>query len=273
MWWCCRGCVACGRSLTLALARAPLVKPLALKQPNSSLTLDSSPDQSMEEETKATRAYRDQCRDSAPWRRSTCFTMNDPQVVAINGSCPSDRTTYFCKDGTVKECRGQRSILRDGQVSLGFACYRCVGVTLPRRSGTRLAMIGEEVLGQMLANYRFSRPLNGSATSPVWSTTQVAASVSSGVQPSRQGLPQRIPESFTPEMHISLAQKIARCFCCSSISAHTAKALAEQQPDAAALSRKHPRRLSCWPRGERRRTTWFFRSCTLGYDRCCNWVA
>ena len=59
----------------------------------SSLMLESSPCQSMEKETRATKAYRDQCRDGAPWRKSACITSNHLRIVAINGSCPGAQTT------------------------------------------------------------------------------------------------------------------------------------------------------------------------------------
>ena len=133
----------------------------ALEHPGSSLMLESSPYQSMEKETKATKVWRDQCSDGAPWRKSTCITSNDPRVGAMNGSCPG------CPDHVMWQGLNSEGALWTNWPGFARSCvaalvWRCA---LLGRSGTRLAMVGDDVLCWMLANSRFSRSLNGSATS------------------------------------------------------------------------------------------------------------
>ena len=96
-------------ALTFAGAQNSVDETVALEQPGSSMTLDSGPYQSMEKKTKPAIAYRDQCRDGALWRKSTCITSNDFRVVAINGSCPGCRSTCCTKDGTGATLRRRRS--------------------------------------------------------------------------------------------------------------------------------------------------------------------
>ena len=72
----------------------------------------------------------------------------------------------------------------------------------------------------------------------------VAASVTAGVQPSRQGLPHVIPDFLTPETHMSVAQSISHPFALPPlVHPAIAKALAEQDGVAKALVERRPRML------------------------------
>ena len=225
-------------ALTLAKAQTSIGETFALEQPGSSLMLESKPYREMEKDTKATRAYRDQCRDGAPWRKSTCITSNDPRVVAINGSCPGC-PNHILLQGRNREGVSWTKIASSYWPSFARSCLKPLCDRAPSEKERYQAGndwrggigpdAGELSVLQILD--RLSHPPSGKRHK-----STIASSVSAGVQPSRQGLPQLIPDVLTPETHSSLAQNIAHPFALPpSVHPAIAKALSEQEPDVAAL--------------------------------------
>ena len=68
--------------------------------------------------------------------------------------------------------------------------------------------------------------------------SNVAATISSGVHPSKQGIPQLVPDFVTPEMHVQMAQAVRHPFSLP-VSVHQAvrKAMESQPEDPGELHR------------------------------------
>jgi hypothetical protein len=74
-------------AISCAKAQHSVGETYGLEQPGTSLMLPCKAFTHMEDTTGATRAYRHQCLDGAPWAKLTVVVSNEPAISEVQGFC------------------------------------------------------------------------------------------------------------------------------------------------------------------------------------------
>ena len=214
-----------------------------LEQPDNSLMLPCEAFTHMEEATGATRAYRHQCLDGAPWAKLTVVVSNEPAISEVQGFCQGGH------DHIVLEGRDPQGVAWTKRASSYWPPFarkvikpltRGLDIRRDTTSNWRAGFTGID-LGYTavdllrMAQYRPSRGKDIQA---------VAFAISSAVQPGRRAVPQLVPDHLDPDTHVAVATSLQHPF------QWTASA-----PVAVEHALKHCTG-NCCQLGQQRATTW-----------------
>ncbi len=200
-------------AVTIAVAQDSTDEDYLFEQPGSSIMLDTPEVREMEKTTKATRAMRDQCVDGAPWKKTTALVSNNPVIAETNARCTLDH------DHVVLEGMSPEGVPWTKVASAYWPQFarsavepllRCRRLTeVPENSGWNAVAVAPP--GDW-ADPAALLAQGGLCPSGHRHAQSVATVVSSGVQPTKQGLPQLVPDYLRPEMHVRIARSLQHPF-------------------------------------------------------------